>query len=357
MAVNNVDIQRYAPRFVLTINGVDLSPEVSHAVTSLEISQQLNQNSSFRCTVQDTFDGFDFRWLGSELFKFGNEVSIALGYSNLLLPALEGKIQNIAPEFASGTAPSFSFGGSDRGYTFLTTPGESRTFADTRDSDIVRRIAQDAKLQAVVDQTSRSVTKRMKASGGTYLGLLRLLASENNYQFRLSGRTLYFRRPRSTVEPVMNLAWGKDLISFRPVLSTEQTATRVVVRARDPVNKETIEGTATAGDEQQRAQDARPASEITRDAEGEVVRHITNQPVRSVEEARNLAVAELENASNHFMTGNAEIVGAPELWPGDYVMLTGLGKWFSGIYCIERATHRIDAQGYRTSLELKRNAL
>ena len=357
MVVNKADVRRYAPRFVLTINGVDLSPQVSHAVTGLEISQQLNRNSSFSCRVQDSYDGFDFRWLGSPLFKYGNEVSIAIGYSNLLLPALEGTIQNIAPEFVSGTAPSFSFGGSDRGYTYLTTESESRTFRDTRDSDIVRQIAKDAHLQAVVDQTSRSVEERMKASGGTYLEFIRLMARQNNYQFRLSGRRLYFQRRSGNLKPVMTLTWGKDLISFRPELSTEQTVTKVIVRARDPVNKETIEGSATAGDERQRAGGARPASKVVRESQGERVRLINNQPVRSTDEANELALSELENSSENFMTGSAELIGAPELWPGACVMLAGLGKWFSGIYSIERATHRIDAQGYRTSLELKRNAL
>lgn len=358
MAVNEADVRRYAPRFIIAVNGVDLSPEVSQAITSLEITQQLNRLSSFRCGVQDTFDGFDFRWLGGDLFKFGNEVSIAIGYSNLVYPALEGKIQSIAPEFASGTAPSFSFGGSDRGYIFLTTAGESRTFTETRDSDIVRLIAEMAGLQARIDPTSRTVPPRTKASGGTYLDFLRLLAAENGYQLRLSGRTLYFERMRATLEPLMTLTWGQDLISFRPVLSTEQTVTRVIVRAWDSTNREVIEATATAGDEQQRARGARPASEVTREAAGgEVVRCLTDQPAHSNEEAQSRANSELDNASNSFMTGSAEIVGSPELWPGDCVALAGLGRWFSGTYSIERATHRIDAQGYRTSLDLRRNAL
>lgn len=357
MAANEADVSRYAPRFVITINGVDLSPDVSQAVTSLEIRQQLNRMSSFSCQVQDVFDGIVFRWLDSELFKFGNDVSIAIGYSNRLFPALEGKIQNIQPEFSSGTAPSFSFGGSDRGYTFLTNRGESKTFTERRDSDIVQWIAKEAGLQARIDPTSGTVPPRTKASDSTYWEFLRLLADANGYQLRLSGRTLHFARIRRTLEPMATLIWGQNLIRFRPELSTEQTVTKVISRAWDRTNREVIEATASAGDEQQRARGTRTASELRRDTEGERVLLTTDEPAESTEELQRRADAALENASNSFMRGSAEVVGAPDLWPGDCVAIAGVGKWFSGIYCIDGATHSIGVQGYSTSLSLRRNAL
>lgn len=358
MALTEASVRRYAPRFSIKINGVDLSPAVSHAITSLEITQRLNQLSSFSCSVQDTFDGSDFRWLGSDVFRFGNEVSIAIGYSNDLYSVLEGTIQNLAPQFASGIAPSFSFGGSDRGYAFLTAQSDPITFKETRDSDIVQRIAEEAGLRAQVDPTTRLVSNRTIATGGSYLDFIRFLASENGYQFSISSRTLYFERQRPTLEPTATLAWGKDLISFRPVLSTEQTVTRVIVRGWDKINKEVIEATATAGEETQRAQGSRTASTLMREANGDdVTRVVTDPPVGSTEEAQNRARSELDRASNSFMQGSAELVGAPELWPGVCVAISGLGKLFSGTYSIDGATHRIDTQGYRTSLDLRRNAL
>jgi phage protein D len=73
-------------------------------------------------------------------------------------------------------------------------------------------------------------------------------------------------------------------------------------------------------------------------------------------EAKALALAHLEKRSLDFITGHGSCIGMPELVARIVVNLQGLGKRFSGNYYVTSATHTIDAGGYRTEFDVKRNA-
>jgi len=357
MAVSIAGISQYAPRFLIKINNAEIAAEVSHTIKSVVIEQELNRTNSFRFEVQDEFRGHGFKWLEHELFKFGNAVSIAMGYTGNLVKMVEGKIQDISAVFAQSIAPSFTVEGADSSYVFLTTPGDAVTFIKKTGSQIVTEIAQKAQMKADVDDTTQVHPTKTKNGGENFFNFLQDLAADNGFGLTLAGRRLNFKAPQRGADPVLGLIWGKDLISFHPRLNTSQVLSEVVVRSWDQTNKQMIEARARAGEERQQETDRRSASDVTREVHGDVVKVVTDRPVRSVEQAREMARAELEKASDSLITGTAETIGIPQLQPGMCLHIGGLGTWFSGKYYIQRVTHRIDAGGYRSTLEIKRNAL
>lgn len=357
MSVTNVDISSYAPRFEVSVNGVPISTEAAHAISAIEVSRELNRANSFNFTVEDEFSHAGLKWLGQDLFKIGNPVAVALGYSTRLLPMVIGKITELSTQFVSGLRPTFSVTGMDDAYTFLRTPSAAQEFRDKTDSQIVQQIARMAKMISVVDRTETMHPVKTKPANTTYFEFLQRLAEENGYGFFLSGRRLSFTRPGLSAEPDMSLSWGRDLINFRPTMNTAEVLTEVRVRSWDQIRGESIEGRARAGNEQQQESGRRLASQIKRDSHGDAVEEITDRPVRSTEEANRIARSRLEEASNSFITGSAEIIGMPELEPGMCLYLGGLGEWFSGKYFIDKISHRIDGSGYRSTLEVRRNAL
>ena len=357
MAVSVAGISHYAPRFLIKINNAEIAAEVSHTIKSVVIEQELNTTNSFRFEVQDEFRGHGFKSLGHELFKFGNAVSIAMGYTGNLVKMVEGKIQDISAVFVQGIAPSFTVEGADSFYVFLTTPGDAVTFTKKTDSQIVTKIAQKAQMEADVDDTTQVHPTKTKNGGESFFNFLQDLAADNGFGLTLAGRRLKFKAPQRGAGPVLGLIWGKDLISFHPRLNTSQALSEVVVRSWDRTNRQMIEARARAGEERQQEGNRRLGSNVVREIYGDVVKVITDRPVRSVEQAREIARAELERASDTFITGTAETIGMPQLQPGMCLHIGGLGTWFSGKYYIQKVTHRIDAGGYRSSLEMKRNAL
>jgi len=351
---------KYAPGFRIEIDGSELDPEAAYSILSLRVEQELKKTNAFNFQVQDEFIEGRFKWLESGLFQVASPVAVALGYAGDLVQVLRGKIQNINATFNTGQAPMFDVEGADTAYELLTTPSDTVVFRDKRDSDIVKeivaRIARTAPLSADVDPTEPVTAAKTKQGGKSFLEFLEGLAGENHYKLSLAGNRLYFKRESYAVT-VAKLAWGRDLIRFEPQLNTTSAVTEVVVRAWDPSSKRQIEGRARVGDETGQESGKRTASEMAQRLFGDVVKVITDRAVRSAAEAKRIARAALEEASGSLVKATIEIVGNPELIPGTCVDIEGFGSLFSGKYYIVKATHTIGNDGYRSSLEVKRNTV
>jgi phage protein D len=356
MMVEDVNVGSYAPGFKLAINGMDLDPIAAHSILSLRVDQELDKTNSFTIEIQDEFKGGHFNWLESNLFSVGNTVTVSMGYTNNLVKLLIGKIKNLTGSFNTGCLPTFTVEGMDKSYDILTTPSETKVFSQKQDSDIANEIAQMAGLEPAVDSTDTPIPVRMKAGGKTYLEFLQRLAQENDYEFFLGGRRLHFRKMMYQ-SPIRTLTWGKDLIRFEPQLNTTSAVTQIIVRGWDAKNKKQIEGRAQAGSETSQESNKTTSSQMIQSLSGDVVKVITNKPVKSVDEANRLAKSELDKAGNNLCQATVDTVGMPDLTPGICVNIQGFGTMFSGQYYIVKASHTIDGEGYRTSLNVRRNAV
>lgn len=352
-----VDINVYAPEFHVVINGRRLTGEVSGSIQSISVDQELNALNNFTFQVQDESMEGGFRWLGSDLFKYGNDISIHLGYAQRLYPMLEGKIHKIDASFSQGAAPTFTVEGSDRAYKFLMNRGESNVFREQTDSEIVRSISHKAGVNADVEPTTVRHAEKIKRGGTSYFEFMQDLARDNNYELTLSGRDLYFGPGQGNRHPVLPLAWGRELISFNPVINTSRLVSEVRVRAWDRSRRETIEGCAQAGEEGGQGGGDRHASQVARETYGDVVEVITDRPVQDSEDARQAALSRLREVNSEFIEGSGDTIGIPEMKPGFRLQLSGLGPWFSGRYNVQRVSHRIDTSGFNTHFNANRSSL
>jgi phage protein D len=272
---------------------------------------------------------------------------------------MEGQIQNISANFFTGTAPTFTVEGSDKAYKKLMENSDAKIFREKTDSQIVKEIAKDiAHMEYVIDDTKPVKPIRRKKGGEDYFKFLSDLAQANKgFEVSLSGRTLYFIEAKKDKDAILSLSWGKELISFNPALNTSQAITKVIVRSWDRTGKKKIEGVAEAGQEKKQEGSKQLASQVAREIYGDVVRVITERPARSVDEANQIANAELEQGSDNFIKGSGETIGIPQLKPGVCIELEGLGDWFQGKYYVEKVAHTIDGNGYRTKFDVRRNTI
>ena len=95
MSLRTADISYYAPEFIIEINSREIFAEISKTILSVNIDQELNKTNNFRFEVQDEFKGGRFQWLGHDLFKYGNNLSIQMGYVHNMHTMTEGKIHII----------------------------------------------------------------------------------------------------------------------------------------------------------------------------------------------------------------------------------------------------------------------
>ena len=357
MTTESVRVDTYAPTVALRINGAPITPAAGASIRSIEVQQAINKAGLVSLVVQDELRAGQFAWLGNALFKYGNEVSVALGYLGDNAVVATGKIQNIIAQFPEHAHPTFTVEGTDTAFRKLTVPSGMQVFKQQSTADIVRKIASLAGVSAEVDVPSDKIALKTKRGGQSFFDFLKDLTREGHYEVQYAGGTLRFSAPLQDREAQMTLEWGKNLISFKPTLNTSQAVSAVVVRGWDKHGKKPIEVRVSAGEETIQERRARFSSQIAQDIFGEVVKEITDRPVNSVQDARKIAKAELDRIAGNLVRGSATTVGLPKLRPGVCVQLDGLGTWFSGKYYVEKVTHHLDAAGYRTTFEGRRNAL
>ena len=344
------------PGFRIEINERELPHEALGVIIGVEITQKLNRANDFRFTVRDAPTEGRYRWIDSDLFSLGNEVRIYLGYSGESLEVVRGRVQGLLPEYTVDGLV-FAVEGSDDGYELLMVESEAKVFRRKADSDIVTEVARLAGLSPRVDPTEPLYAARTKPAGTSLFRFIAGMASHNGFEVRLSGRELVFARPAREARADLALEWEREILEFHASVNTRRTVSDVIVRGWDGTAKREIVAHAATGQEWIQEQGRRPASEITRELYGDVVRVMSNRPVASAEEASRVARAELSHASDSFIRGEVEVVGNPWIRCGSCLELLGLGSRFSGKYYVEQVTHRIGPAGFTTLAEVRRNSL
>jgi phage protein D len=130
--------------------------------------------------------------------------------------------------------------------------------------------------------------------------------------------------------------------------------TGVTVRWWDEINREAIIGEAGVNDETP-VGTGDTAGKIAQGIYGDIEKTITDEPVDSQDEAKNIAISTLGDVNKEFVTGKGKTIGIPELIPGVMIEIKGIGDRFSGKYYVSSTTHTINSSGYLTSFNVRRN--
>lgn len=170
--------------------------------------------------------------------------------------------------------------------------------------------------------------------------------------------TLHFVKPRDGRDGspirVYELVWGESLINFNPTLTAARQVSSVTVRGWDPRTKSTITYTATEQDLPGGSGGGTSGPQAA-SALGQGRQEVTvDAPVTSEQEARQLACSLLAERAYEFVTGSGQVIGLPDLRPGDNLCLLRLGRRFSGTYYVKKVEHNLGSSGYTTSFDVRR---
>lgn len=350
----------YAPVFEVEIENQPMTRINAKAVMDVTVDEKLDEGASFRLTIHDEFDMTTgkFKWLDHQLFTVGNRVAVKMGYSSNLTPMVEGRITSLEPSFFSGETPTLTVGGQDLSYDYVKRTTPERTFVNKTYSDMARTIAEEAGMDAVVDDTGSPDPFVRKDNNETYYRFLQRIARRVGYTFSIDRKTMYFIKPKDDEKEILTLELGKDIISFHPNINTAQTVSEVEVRGHNPGDPNTpLVGIARAGSERSQEPGRTTASQIVQTGNRSVRKVVSNVSVTSVEHANAVALSLLNEANDTLITGDGECIGIPQIRPGVAIRLNGMGERFSGKYYVKGTTHTIGSSGYRTRFSVKRNAL
>ena len=142
-----------APAFEVRVDGAPL-PNAAHAdLISVSVQDDVAAAGMFTFTLA-CWDASLMRakWIDDKLFREGASVEIAFGYRDKASPLIVGEITAVEPEFAHGRPPTLTLRGHDRRHRLMRSK-RTRSFLDSKDSDIASRIASEAGLKPQVSDS------------------------------------------------------------------------------------------------------------------------------------------------------------------------------------------------------------
>jgi uncharacterized protein len=357
-------VEQYAPSFVIRVNGVEFRHGVTVDVLSVSVTDTCDRADSFSFTLRDRnpepghFAGGSLTWLDDGVFDEGNHVTIELGYVNQLDVRFGGELTACAPTFPENGVPTLTV----RGYSYyqrLQHRRRDKPFEKATDSQIAQEIAKEVGLGSSVKVTDIQYPL-VSPKNSTLADFLSRRAKRIGYELVVKENMLYFERPgyQTAPGPALTLEWGKSLRSFSPSLSTYNMVTEVKVQGPQTSQgggKQPLVGIAKPGDERVKLGKT-TGPQVALKMLRQNALNSDEHSVINQQEANLLALAQLEANALEFINGRGSCIGDPRLKARIVIELAGLGQRFSGLYYVTSATHTIDAGGYRTDFEVKRNA-
>lgn len=356
----------YVPRFEILVNDTSLHEKGSDVV-SVQFADSVTALSTFELVLNNWDDGGKS---GTPGFKYSNkldwlvphaQISLSMGYADGPPPRLMmiGEITAIEPQFPASGAPTITIRGLDRLHRMRNNP-KSTSWDGKTDSEIATEIARRNGLTIGHIEPTQTRHKNEQQPNTDDIEYLLERAKKINFEvFMQEDRFFFVLSREGRTDPSLTFEWGKNLGSFTPSLTFADQVTKLTVHGWDHIAQKPIDVAATRdADGSVTASEIEEGSETTAGSEGgktggkeEVV---TTEEVHSVEEAKNLAKALLENRSQIFVTGGAQTYGMPLLRAGANVTFHGLGDVFNGNYYVIESTHRIDESGYQTTFNVRK---
>lgn len=360
----------YAPFVRVLLEGDDLL-ELGLEVISVSLDFFLEGMNQFNFVINNAFDidKREFREASGrkldEFFDFGRKIEVYMGYLDKASskpgpnpPLFTGIITAVRTSFPSSGLPQITVSGHDLSYAMSKGKKSRPAWNDQTDSDVVPDIAKIYNLKPKVDPT-KIKHAHINQSQETDRQFVEKLAKRNGFEFYIRNQELHFKRSNSNKAAILALEWGAGLVSFTPEVNLAEQISKVEVAGWNVNTKSEIIGRAQIKDEPGRDDRRKSGGEYLKQVcpPGEQPVHRLRLPAYTQEEANQRARAALKKASEEFVKGSGETIGIPELLPDTNIELKGLGKRFNKTYYVEKATHTVDASGYKTSFNVKETTI
>lgn len=239
---------------------------------------------------------------------------------------------------------------------------KSKTFQQMSDQDVVSQLVGAYGLTAQCGSSPKITHEHLYQHNQSDLEFIRVRAARLGFEVWCEDNKLFFDAPKLDVDSGIVLDLNEPgehhLKTFAARLSAANVLKKVTVRGWDPKKKEEIVGDASAGSSPLGSSQAVAASGDLGKSETFTVDH----PIFSVEEAKAIAKAKLEEANLSYIVAEAECRGHGAYKPGIVVkieMHSDATYRFNGKYLVRGVTHRYahgkDA-GFTSVLRLGRDA-
>jgi hypothetical protein len=378
----NLSDLRFTPDFRLEIDGSPVPAELRSAVMEIQLETGLEGADRVEITLAND----QLRWLDDPQFALDTSVALSLGYAPAQPQQMfVGQIVAVAPTFPATGMPTLRISAQDA-RARLQQGDKLRWFAipiptvgnfPIPDLLTAPLVTLENLLIPVIDPVGAAISVILGgaeaigaiADPGTAQKFIRKQAGESDYAFleRIArengwdmfvehdgpagGHVLRFQSPLDHLEPDLTLAWGRSLIEFTPrITSVGQIFS---VSAFVWISEIKMTFAVTLGwdwDRMSLTLMIYPAGIMLQPGP---THYVIKDPVTPLTAPRRI-VGELIPKLNKRLTGTGSTVGNPAVRAGTVLRFEGLGEQFGGLYRVTKATHRLDASGYRTEFDARK---
>ena len=337
----------------IVLNDVSLPATSLDAVAEVIVKQDVEAPSTFslRLTGDDALALAD-----QSTYNLGGTLTVSLGYTSSEA-IIQGEITGLEIDLPGDGAPSLIVRGYDLRHR-LRRGTRTDAYAKAADSAIAARIAKRNGLE-FVGKATKPIYDLVIQHEQTDFDFLKERAARIGYEVVVDDKNLDFRPRPLGASPKVTLSMSGDVIDFYARMSDASMPSQLRVRGWDATQKQPIDEGASATD--LTGMGGTVGATVASSAfslptlDGKVSQ--VDQPVFNTEEAKAMAVGQLQDAVLGFMTGEGTALGNPGIRAGTTLGLTNLGNRFGGTYYVLSAEHTYTReQGYRTKFTVRRNA-
>jgi Rhs element Vgr protein len=338
---------------LIKIDGAMLPDQVFADVFDVTVEQDLVLPDTFALRIHDidtrTQQGAQqlFPLADGTQFRIGREIEIWMGREDRPGQILTGEITALELDLRADGLPMLTVRGYDKSHR-MHREKKTKVFMNVKISDIFSQIAGTHGLTALAEDTQVMYTQVFQ-DAQTDWEFVRRLAAMVGKEAHVRGSKLELRAAEVSGGPYQQ-EFGKTLHNVRLRLSASPQVASVEVRAWNPLTKTALVGVAST-----------PAGTIARDQSkhgGQVASVfgtgkylLTDQVVRTQQEAQQRAQAVLDEIGGNFIQFECECLGDARLKPGAQINLVGISRRFDGNYYVSSVTHRITPdRGYLTTV-------
>ncbi|NWJ45562.1 MAG: VgrG-related protein [Chloroflexi bacterium] len=322
----------------IKIGGSPVSSEIMDSIMSIEVNQTLYLPSMFTIRLHND----NLAWTDNAKFKIGNDVVISMGYGTAT-EVMSGEITAIELESSISSLPVLTIQGYDKLHR-MQRGRFTRTFNNSKDSDLVSRLASEKGLSASASDTS-IVHPYILQNNESNLEFLQRRAKRIGMELFFQDGKLNMRK-HVQGSKVATLSYGEDLLTLNARISYVDNVTEVLVRGWDVKKKEAIVGKSTSATGYSSLTSNNESS--AKKAFGTTKTAAVFSPVMSQSEADKVAEAIFEELSGRIMQVDGSVLGNPTLLPGKCIELAKISTTFSGTYYLTSCIHRYGIEGYIT---------
>jgi uncharacterized protein involved in type VI secretion and phage assembly len=350
---------------IIKIDSGDVSNDILEDILQISIEQSLHRPGMF--TIMFNNDYFPGRqqeqyWKHKDLFQVGK--TIKLGFKSSTTESqfyheentdyiLEGEITAIETVFNEKSQAPVIIRGYDVSHR-LHRGRYNRSFQNMTDSDMVKKIAQEAGIKLGTIEPSGTARDYTFQSNQTNMEFLKERAAKIGFELYMHNGELHFRKPKADSSQVLNLKWLTDLRNFRVRKTSAEQVNEVEVRAWDYSQKRAIVSTAKSA---KVITDTKSGigSQANSKFKGKTPNPkmiVVDRPVFNPKEADAIAQALCDELGGQFVAADAKAEGNPKIQPGRIVELKDMEQ-HNGKYYITETRHSYSARVYTTDFSVR----